>query len=174
MKVPVAAATLPLVLLLAARAGGAENRVEGELVVDGKPVKMTRVWAFAQKGFFDEKKQDVVVLMCDAPLAADAVHDPFARTDLVKAGKLHCVEQTIDEGGQVIHYKVQHERFGVPEGGGSTYHVFEPKTFDGKTAAGRSRTTAPQKSFDDVPYSYDITFSTSIEPRRDQPASERR
>ncbi|HWC64988.1 MAG TPA: hypothetical protein VG777_02815, partial [Thermoanaerobaculia bacterium] len=103
---------------------------------------------------------------CDAPLSADAVHDPFARMDLVKAGRLRCVEQTIDEGGQVINYKVQHERFGVPEGGGSTEHVFEPKTFDGKTAAGRSRTTAPQKSWDDVPYSYDITFSAAIEPRR--------
>jgi hypothetical protein len=54
----------------------------------------------------------------------------------------------------------------MPEGGGSTYHVFEAKTFDGKIAAGRSRTTAPQKSFDDVPYSYDVTFSAAIEPMK--------
>ncbi len=153
-------------LLVALAGAGAENRVEGQMVVDGKPVAMTHVYAFAQKGFFDEKKQDVVVLMCDAPVAAALVRDPFARMDLVKAGKLHCVEQTIDEGGQVINYKVQHERFRVPEGGGSTEHVFEPKTFDGKTAAGRSRTTAPQKSWEDVPYSYDITFTVSIEPRK--------
>ena len=170
MRIRISCVALSGVLLLlaarAARAGRAENRVEGELVVDGKPVKMTHVWAYAQKGFFDEKKQDVVVLMCDAPLAAAAVHDPFARMDLVKAGKLRCVEQTIDESGQVINYKVQHERFGVPEGGGSTEHVFEPKIFDGKTAAGRSRTTAPQKSWDDVPYAYDITFSAAIEPKK--------
>jgi len=144
----------------------AENRVTGELVVDGKPVEITHVYAFARKGFFDETKQDVVVLMCDAPVAPEAVRDPFARMDLVKAGKLHCVEQTIDESGQVINYKVQHGRFGVPEGGGSTYHVFEPKTFDGKTAAGRARTTEPQKSYDDVPYTYDITFSAAIEPKK--------
>ncbi|HET9796248.1 MAG TPA: hypothetical protein VFS34_17530 [Thermoanaerobaculia bacterium] len=153
-------------VLFAAAASGAESRVQGQLVVDGKPVRITHVYAFAQKGFFDEKKLDVVLLFCDAAVPPAAVRDPFARTDLVKAGKLHCVEQTIDEGGQVINYKVQHERFGVPEGGGSTEHVFEAKTFDGKTAAGRSRTTAPQKSYDDVPYEYDITFSTPIEPKK--------
>jgi len=147
-------------------ASAAENRVDGQLVVDGKPVKMTNAYAFAQKGFFDDKKQDVVLLFCDAPVPPDAVRDPFARNELVKSGKLHCVEQTIDESGQVINYKVQHARFGVPEGGGSTEHVFEPKTFDGKTAAGRSRTKSPQKSWDDVPYEYDITFQTTIEPKK--------
>jgi hypothetical protein len=61
----------------------------------------------------------------------------------------HCVEQTIDAGKQVISYKVQHDRFGKPEGGGSTFHGFEAKTFDGKMVAGRSRTTVtPQMSFD--------------------------
>jgi hypothetical protein len=149
-----------------ARRAAAEDRIQGQLVVDGKAVKLTFVHAFATKGFFDEKKQDVVVVMCDAPVPPDALRDPFARMDLVKAGKLHCVEQTIDADRQVINYKVQHNRFGKPEGGGSTYHVFEGKTFDGKTAAGRSRTTEPQKSFDDVPYSYDVTFSAAIEPIR--------
>jgi hypothetical protein len=150
--------------MLVARRAAAKDQVRGQLVVDGKAVELTSVYAFATKGFFDEKKQDVVVVMCDAPVPPEALRDPFARMDLVKAGKLHCVEQTIDADKQVINYKVQHDRFGVPEGGGSTYHVFEAKTFDGKTAAGRSRTTAPQKSFDDVPYSYDATFSAAIEP----------
>jgi hypothetical protein len=153
-------------LFFAVAAAAAKSRVEGWLVVDGKAVEMTHVYAFAQKGFFDEKKQDVVVLFCDAPVAPAQVRDPYARMDLVKAGKLHCVEQTIDESGQVINYKVQDARFGVPEGGGSTEHVFEPKTFDGRTAAGRSRTISPQKSYDDVPYEYDITFSAPIEPKK--------
>jgi hypothetical protein len=155
---------LALCAAFASRRLAAENSVRGELVVDGKAVEITHVYAWAQKGFFDEKKQDVVVVMCDAPVPPEALRDPFARRDLVKAGKLRCVEQTIDAGGQVINYKVEHSRFGVPEGGGSTEHVFEAKTFDGKTAAGRSRTRSPCKSFDDVPYSYDVTFSAAIEP----------
>ncbi len=152
--------------LLAVGAGAAGAHVDGQLVVDGKPVRMTNVYAFAQKGFFDENKQDVVVLFCDAPVPPAAVRDPLARNELVKSGKLHCVEQTIDESGQVINYKVQHARFGVPEGGGSTEHVFEPKTFDGRTAAGRCRTKSPQKSYDDVPYEYDMTFQAPIEPKK--------
>ena len=157
---------LILGVAFAAGRARAEDHVQGQLVVDGKAVEITSVHAFAQKGFFDDKKQDVVVVMCDAPVPPDALRDPFARMELVKAGKLHCIEQTIDAGRQVINYKVQHNRFGMPEGGGSTYHVFEAKTFDGKTAAGRSRTTEPQKSFDDVPYSYDVTFSAAIEPMK--------
>lgn len=52
----------------------------------------------------------------------------------------------------------------MPESGGSKFQVFEAKTLDGKTIVGRSRTTAPQKSFDEVPYTYDVTFSLPIEP----------
>ena len=37
---------------------------------------------------------------------------------------------------------------------------------DGKTIAGRARTKSPQKSFKDVPYTYDITFSAAIEPKK--------
>jgi hypothetical protein len=43
--------------------------------------------------------------------------------------------------------------------------VFDAKTFDGRTIAGRARTKSPQTSFEDVPYSYDITISAAIEPK---------
>ena len=147
-------------------AAEAQNRVEGALVVEEKPIQLTHAYAFAQTGFFDPKKDDIVILFCDEAVPQEGVRDPMERRDLVKAGKLHCVEQTIDVEKQVINYKVEHSRFGMPEGGGSTYHVFEAKTLDGKTIVGRSRTTSPQKSFDDVPYSYDITFSAAIEPKK--------
>ena len=142
----------------------AENFARGTLVVDGQSVDITQVYAYAQPGFFDKKKQDVVVLLCDAPVPGPAVRDQFARQELVDAGKLHCVQQTINTEKQVINYEVRHKRFGMPQGGGSSYHVFEAKTFDDKTIAGRARTTSPQKSFKDVTYSYDITFSTAFKP----------
>jgi len=140
----------------------AADEAAGALVVGGKTAALTHVYAYAQKGFFDPKKQDVVVLLCDAVVPPAAVSDKLTRGDLVKAGKLHCVRQTIDAGKQVINYAVEHSAFKMPESGGSTFHVFEAKTFDGKIVAGRARTTAPQKSFDDVPYTYDVTFSAAI------------
>lgn len=144
----------------------AQDSVKGSLVVDGKAVAMTQVYAFAQKGFFDATKDDVVVLMCDAAVPAAAVRDQVARAELVRAGKLHCVEQTIDSKKQVINYKVQHSRFGKPEGGGSTEHAFEATIFDGKTIAGRSYTKSKQMSFDDIPYTYDVTFTAVIEAKK--------
>lgn len=144
----------------------AQNRAEGKLEVEGKPVAITQVYAYAKEGFFDKKKQDVVVLLCDAAVPAPAVRDRFAYKDLVAAGKVHCVRQTIDADKHVINFDVGHQRFGsLGENGGSTEHVFEAKTFDGKTIAGRAYTKGPQKSFKDVPYTYDITFNAAIEPK---------
>lgn len=145
----------------------AQGTVKGTLDVDGKPVAITQVYAYAKEGFFDKKKQDVVVLLCDAPVPPAAVRDPFAYKDLIAAGKAHCVRQTINTEKQVINFDVGHQRFGsMGENGGSTEHVFEASTFDGKTITGRARTKSPQKSFKDVPYSYDITFSAPIEPKK--------
>lgn len=145
----------------------AQNHAEGTLIVDGKPIAVTQVYAYAQEGFFDKKKQDVVVLLCDIAVPSKTARDVFARHDLFVAGKAHCVQQTVNTDKQVINFEVGHERFGRKgEGGGSTEHLFEATTFDGKTVAGRARTKGSQKSFDDVPYSYDITFSAAVEPKK--------
>jgi hypothetical protein len=166
--IPPILATLALVACAAAASPAwAQNKAEGKLEVKGQPVALTQVYAYAVEGFFDKKKQDVTVLFCDAPVPAAAVRDYFARKELVDAGKLHCVQQVIDANKQVINFEVRDKRFGArPPGGGSTEHVFEAKTFDGRNIAGRSRTKSTQTSFDDVPYSYDVTFSAAIEPKK--------
>ena len=157
---------LAVLVVLVAMPATAQNTVKGSLVVDGKPIQLTHVYAYAQEGFFDKKKQDVVVVLADAEVPAAALRDRFALADLAKEGKLHFVQQTIDTEGQVINFEVRHQLFKTPESGGSTEHVFEATTFDKKLVAGRSRTKSPQKSFDDVPYSYDATFSAAIAPMK--------
>ena len=165
-RIATGAAACTLFALLAGGASG-QSQVTGKLEVKGAPVALTQVYAYAVEGFFDKKQQDVTVLLCDVPVAPAAVRDSFARKALADAGKLHCVQQVINAEKQVINFEIRDNRFGDrPPGGGSTEHVFEAKTFDGKTIAGRSRTKGPQKSFDDVPYSYDITFSAPIEPKK--------
>ena len=144
----------------------AENQVKGTFTVDGKPTEITKVYAFAQKGFFDPAKDDVIVLMCDATVPDAGIRDYFERRDLVKAGKLHCVQQTINSEGQVINFKVEDSRFQMPESGGSTEQLFEKKTRDDKMIAGRAYTKSEQKSFEDIPYTYDITFTAAIEPKK--------
>lgn len=155
---------LGVLLLSQPLAAAAENKAKGLLTVDGVTVELTEVYATAKPGFFDKKKQDVVVLICDAPVQAEAMKDMFGLDNLVKSGKLHCVQQTINTGKQVINYEVRHNRFKLPVSGGSTAQVFEAQTFTENAIAGRARTTSTQKSFDDIPYTYDITFSATFAP----------
>ena len=152
--------------LLCGAIASAEDEVKGTFTVDGKAIQIVKVYAFAQKGFFDPAKDDVVVLMCDAAVPEPGIRDYFERRDLVKADKLHCVQQTINSEGQVINFKVEHSKFQMPESGGSTDQVFEKKTRDSKTIAGRAYTKSSQKSFEDIPYTYDITFTAAIAPKK--------
>lgn len=157
---------LILVLWLPMSYAFAENQAKGTFTVGGKPINITQVYAYAVPGTFDPKKDDVVVLLCDAAVPAAGVRDMFERRDLVKAGKLHCVQQTISSNHEVINFRVEDSRFQMPETGGSTEQRFEAKTLDAKTVAGRAFTRSPQKSFEDVPYTYDITFSAAIEAKK--------
>jgi hypothetical protein len=146
----------------------AADRAVGKLVVNGKTIPITHAYAFAKVDAFEETPLTVVVL-CDAPLSTEAVRDRFERErrEQVGAGKLNCVQQRINAEKQVINFGVRSLAFGTMQpDGGSTEHVFEAGTFDGKTIAGHAYTRSPQISFDDVPYSYDITFSANIEPAR--------
>jgi len=120
------------------------GKAEGTLTVAKAPVKLLHVFAQAQKGFFDPKSDDVLVLLTDVPLAG----------------------AVLNAKGQAVNVTVRHKALGGPPvSGGSTEDVFEPKTHDGKTLAGRLFRKSPGKSFDDVPYTFDVTFSTPVAPK---------
>ena len=150
-----------LVHALGASAAAAADTASGKLVVDGKAVELTHVYAYMDKTF-NEGKDAVVIVLADAAIPPEAVQDAYARNKLVSAGTLHYVELLVVAGKQT-HYEVQHKRFGMmmqPSGDDSD-HVLEGKA-DGKSVTGHARTTAAQKSLDDVPYSYDVTFAATV------------
>jgi len=145
----------------------AQNHAEGALVVDDKPVSIAWVSAYAQEGWADAKKEDIVVVLCDSRAPATAISDSTVMKELVGAGKLTCIKQVINSDKVARDSEVWHKRLlSRPPRGYTSDQVFEAKTFDGKTIAGRARTTTVQKSFDGVPYSYDITFSAAIIPKQ--------
>lgn len=160
----VAAFALPF--LCAPTAAAADGKAEGTLTVAKTPVKLVHAYAQAQKGFFDPEKDDVLVILSDVPLAGPALTDPFERRKMEKEGKLRSVEAVIDAKGQAINVTVRDKAFGGPPvSGGSTEDVFEPKANDGATISGRLWRRSPGASFDDVPYTYDVTFSAPVAPR---------
>lgn len=151
-----------LVPILGVSAAAAADSASGKLVVDGKAVELTHVYAYMDKTF-NEAKDAVVVVLADAAVPPEAVQDGYARNKLVSAGTLHYVELLVVSGKQV-HYEVQHQRFGMmmQPSGDDSEHVLEVKVTDGKSITGRAHTTASEKSLDDVPYSYDATFAATV------------
>src|ERR1017187_3717471 len=100
MKKTIVRARIAQIVVLGAIAlwlapAAAQNHAEGKLIVAGKPVAITQVYAYAKEGFFDKKKQDVVLLLCDTAVPPTTARDVFARHDLFVAGTAHCVQQTI-------------------------------------------------------------------------------
>jgi hypothetical protein len=155
-----------LTLLCALPAAAVDGKAEGTLTVAKTPVKLVHAYAQAQEGFFDKKSNDVLVLLTDVPLTGAALTDPFERRKMEKEGKLRSVEAVINAKGQAINVTVRDKAFGGPPvSGGSTEDIFEPKTNDGKTIAGRLHRGKPGASFDDVPFTYDVTFSAPVTPR---------
>lgn len=153
-------------LLSALPGAAADGKAEGTLTVAKTPVKLAHAYAAAQKGFFDEKSDDVLVLLTDVPLSGAALTDPFERRKMEKEGKLHSVEAVINAKGQPINVTVRDKAFGGPPvSGGSTEDLFEAKTNDGKTVAGRLHRGKLGASFDDVPFTYDVTFNAPVVPR---------
>jgi hypothetical protein len=153
-------------LLCAWPVAGAEGKADGTLTVGKSSVPLTHAYAAAQKGFFDEKSDDVLVLLTDVPLSGSALADPFERRKMEKEGKLRSVEAVINAKGQPINVTVRDKAFGGPPvSGGSTEDLFEAKANDGKTIAGRLHRNKPGASFDDVPFTYDVTFSVPVAPR---------
>ena len=64
----------------------AQNHAEGALVVDDKPVSIAWVSAYAQEGWADAKKEDIVVVLCDSRAPATAISDSTVMKELVEPG----------------------------------------------------------------------------------------
>ena len=161
---PVVALSLAA-MLLPCLALAEAGKATGHVTVGGTPTKLVYAYATATPGFFDKKKDDVVVILSDVPLDRKAIDDDFTRMDMVRAGKLTTVEVTIDASKAPISVTIRHAVLKPAQSGGSTSDKFDAKTFDGKTIAGRVFRTAPGMSFTDIPYDYDVTFDAVIAPK---------
>lgn len=154
------ALSVSLALPLQARPAGS---ADGTLTVGDKTTKFAFAYAKAEKGFFDEKKEDIVVILSDVPLSPDALADQFERMKMAREGKLHAVELRIDSDKQVTSGTLLHEAFAKFQGSVSAtgMHRFDATAFDGKTAAGKLATSRPS-DFRDIPFSYSATFEAPI------------
>lgn len=146
----------------AAKAGPAAGSASGTLTVNGVTTPVAYAYAWAEPGFFDKNTMDTHVIVSDVPLDATALSDPFARSDLADAGKLHAFEIVIDASGTPISTAWRHNGFSGPSPSGiSTADVFTKEVLDGEEVAGSYRSAAPAEFFGNVSV-FDVTFRAVI------------
>ena len=146
------AASLFLTLLTASFAQTAPYR---KLTVAGQTTKLTQPYAYSMKGFFDEKKDDTVVLLTGRAITDTQLRDSFALSQLAEGGKLSFVQQTINAPG--------HRAFKMPASGASTEHRFQGKV-DGKTVSGKVYTRGLQEDFGGTKCEYTASFQAQVQP----------
>jgi len=155
-------ALLGLCLALPALSQSA-GKADGSYTVGDKTTNLTYAYAMAKKGFFDETKEDVTVILSDVALSPSALADQFERMHMAADGKLHALELTVNSEKQVTSGTLLHEAFAKYQGSVSVagMHQFDAKTFDGKTIAGRLSTSRPS-DFQKIAFRYSATFEAPI------------
>ena len=155
-------ALVSLVLALPSPAQTA-GKADGSFTVGGKTSKLSYAYAIAKKGFFDEKKEDIHVILSDVALSPAALEDEFERMHMARDGKLHGLELTINGEKQVISGTLLHQAFAEYQGSVSAtgMHQFDATTFDGKTIAGKLSTSRPS-DFQKIPFAYAASFEAAI------------
>lgn len=140
----------------------ADGTASGTLTVNGTTTKVAYAYAREVKGFFDDTKMDVQLIISDVPLDAKALSDQFARGELADAGKAHIFEIIINSEGKPISTMWRHNGFKGPTPSGlSTADVFTAKTFDGKLVEGSYKSKEPAEFFGNTS-AFDVSFRAAL------------
>jgi len=147
-------------VMWAATAFAQPGTATGTMTVNGQRFALRHAYASVQPGSFDEKTEDVRVLLSDIPLDDAARADSFALIRLGRAGKLHAVEVILDSKMTPIGGTIYVEAFnGMASVTGM--HEFEPTVIERKLISGRMYMDGP-RTFDKLTWQYDATFSAVI------------
>src|SRR5215471_5793485 len=94
-------------------AASADDRVDGTLTVNGKPVSLQHVYAWTTKGAFDETKTDVRVLITDQPVPEEKLRSlmPIMSGDVTQGIELRIDDDKKIIGSEVYHSALKHGYF---------------------------------------------------------------
>ena len=140
-----------LVLAVGVSGAAAADKVTGKVIVAGKPYSLTQ-------GLAEPDRDDVKVILCDGAAPSGSVKADFDRRDLAKTGKVHCLENTLTGAGKVSGTTVLINAFKMFPSAVATWMLYEPGAKAPGRISGRIHTAKETMSFDDIPYSWDVTF----------------
>ena len=149
--------------LTASAADTPAGNATGALKVNGVVTPLRYAYARAQPGFRDEAREDILVVLSDVEIPAEAQADPFARRALARDGKLHAVEVVLDADKDPISGGLADPAFSKFGGYVSVAgaHVFEAKVFDGSVVEGRMLTRGPVEAME-ASFEYTATFRAAV------------
>ncbi len=149
------------------------GNVNGQMIVNGKKIKLNHVYASAMPGRSDKKKIEIRVILSDVALSDADLASGSNREALANAGKLHAIELLLgdDPMGHPGKIALYNDIYDVAFKGSQQpmrlqgLDAFETKTDDGKTIAGRHFMASPHKFSDmgnGVTFQDDVTFSAPV------------
>lgn len=139
------------------------GKVEGKLVIDGKTIKLTHVYAIADTNQSNEMFYKIY--FSDVALTdKDITFFPDAQMELINGGKLHALKLGLDNDRHFYAADI-FDANGLPTI--KEPSKFELTSFDGKTIAGRLHLDKPYKDMGGSTYQYDVKFSAPLRPGTD-------
>lgn len=149
------------------------GKVTGHMMINGKTIKLTHVYASARPGSRDKKQVEIRVILSDVAISAEDLANAGNREKLATAGKLHAIELILgaDPMGHPGKYPLSNDIYDAAFNGAQQpmrlqgLDEFETKTDDGKTIAGRHFMSSPHKFSDmgnGVTFQDDVTFSAPV------------
>lgn len=146
-----------------------EGTVQGKMIVNGKTIALTHAYALAQPNSFHKEKEDIRVILSDAPISDEALrHDRDHLDKLAATGKFHAIAVTIGDDmfghGKSADsndiYTVEINKGWINTGG---LDKFEMKSLDANAIAGRLHMKSVHDFTDEhATFDYDATFSAPI------------
>ena len=135
---------------------------DGTLTVNGTTVKLNHAYATTKKNPFDKKKTDVLVLLADRELPANALNDDFTLMDAADKTHFNGVTAEIDADKQVIAGEIYSSSLKKMHSFSSVgTQKLELTTMTPTRVAGKLFTPKEDEFFDDK-YSYTATFDVPI------------
>lgn len=136
------------------------TNAEGKLIVNNELIHLKYSYAMAQEGFFDKSKEDILVIITDAPLNEKEIEDSFERRIKVSEGTLHGVEVIINSDKESISTTILHDAFEAPPSGRG-YEILEDVSIKDDLISGKIFTSKPNEFFGTT-YEYSATFKAAI------------
>jgi hypothetical protein len=153
--------TAVVAIVVSTAAAALAQTASGTFTVNKKPTKLAFAYAIAQPGSFDEKKEDVAVILSATKLPEASLLDEGDRMRVLMMDKPTAVVVILSAEKQATSTMLYHPDLSMQISFSGTSQKVDLTTFDGKTVEGRLYLEQPGSMEKDT-YHFDATFKAPI------------